>query len=330
MTKYSEKLKKLGSYSLPGLFLLVFFISMSVGTFNLNPKEFFTSIFSDTPNGYILRSLRFPRVLMSLLTGIALSSVGLVYQSIMKNPLVDPYLIGTSTGASFGYLLGIYINVNTTYMVNTSLLAFAFSMLASLLTIALARKEGIIPATHLVLSGILVSTFFSSANLLITNLSKRQLIPFHSLLFGTFSGITINDIYLPTIALVIFVVFGYIFGPHLDAFSLGEKEAKSLGVNVEFLKWGFYLLGALVVSLFVSKSGIIGFVGLVVPHIARLLVGPRHRKSLLATILVGGMLLMICDTLARTIIQPVEIPVGIITSFIGVPFMFVLMKKRMR
>ncbi|MGQ9856755.1 MAG: FecCD family ABC transporter permease [Fervidobacterium sp.] len=328
MTKLRIFLLKAGRYLLPVLFFFVFLINISFGTVYVSPIKAIKLINSDSPESYMLWHLRLPRVLMATLTGSALALVGNIFQAIMKNPLVDPYLIGTSAGASFGALLGIYFIVNSIAHVSIPTMSFIFAVVASVLSIALARKGNIVPTVHLVLSGVLVSTMFSAGSMLLLNIANRSLVTGHVWLFGSFSGITFPDLILPAISLMILAVLSMLMSRQLDAMVLGEKEAKSLGVNVELLKWLFYLLGAFVTAAFVSKTGIIGFVGLIVPHMARTLAGPKHRNNILATILIGGMLMSICDTLARTLLDPVEIPVGIITSLIGAPFMFVLLKLK--
>jgi len=328
LKKFFNFLITTGRISLPVVFVIVFFINLSIGIVNVSPWKMFELLFQDSTEKFMIWNLRFLRVLMSTLTGMALGLVGNIFQAIMKNPLVDPYLIGTSAGASFGALLGIYFLVNSITFVSVPVLSFTFAIIASLLTVILARRNGIIPVVHLVLSGVLVSTLFSSASMLLLNLANRTLVNGNVWLFGTFSGITLKDISLPAISLIILVISAFLFSSKLDVMTLGEKEAKSLGVNVEGLKWFFYLLGAFTTAAFVSKTGIIGFVGLVVPHMARMLAGPKHKNNIVATLLIGGILLSVCDTLARTLLNPVEIPVGIITSFIGAPFMFILMKMQ--
>ncbi|ODN29855.1 ABC transporter permease [Fervidobacterium thailandense] len=325
-------LKRTGSRLLPVFlvftFFLTFLVNLSLGTVNFTPAKIVRSLVEGGADSYLIWSIRFPRVVMATLTGMALGLVGNVFQSIMKNPLVDPYLIGTSAGASFGALLGIYFIVNSIAFVSIPLMSFIFSIVASMLTILIARKGTIIPVVHLVLSGVLVSTLFSAGSMLLLNIANRTLVGGHIWLYGTFSGMTMRDIPLPLASLVTLFISALALSRQLDAMSLGEREAKGLGVNTEFIKWYFYLLGSFTTATFVSKTGIIGFVGLVVPHMARMIVGPKHFRNVWATILIGGTLLPVCDTIARTVLNPVEIPVGIITAFIGAPFMFVLLKVK--
>ncbi|MGC8820747.1 MAG: FecCD family ABC transporter permease [Fervidobacterium sp.] len=319
---------KMGRYSLPIIFVIVFMLNLSLGTVNVGFLKLFKLLFEDSPERYMIWNLRFPRVLMATLTGVALSLVGNTFQAIMKNPLVDPYIVGTSAGASFGALLAIYFIVNSIAHVSIPTVSFIFAVIASLLTILLAKRDGAIPVVHLVLSGVLVSTMFSAGSMLLLNIANKTLVTGHIWLFGSFSGTTFSDIPLPLFSLFAFIIISILFSKQLDAMSLGEKEAKSLGVNVEGVKWLFYLLGSFVTAAFVSKTGIIGFVGLIVPHMSRIIAGPLHRKNILATIFIGGMLMSICDTLSRILLNPIEIPVGIITSLLGAPFMFWLLRAK--
>jgi len=326
LSKNRNWFQTLGRYSLPFVFVIVFVFNLSFGTVYVSPLKIFQLLRQESAEKYMIWNLRFPRVLMATLTGIALSLVGNIFQAIMKNPLVDPYLIGTSAGASFGALLAIYFIVNSIAHVSIPTMSFIFAVIASSLSILLAKKGNVVPTVHLVLSGVLVSTLFSAGSMLLLNIANKSLVTGHVWLYGSFSGMTFRDLIVPASSLGVFVTLAFTLSKQLDAMTLGEKEAKSLGINVEALKWTFYLLGSFVTATFVSKTGIIGFVGLVVPHMARIIAGPKHSKNLLATVLIGGILMSVCDTLARTLLNPVEIPVGIITSFIGAPFMFVLLK----
>lgn len=317
---------KTGRILLPVLFLIVIFINLSVGSIKVPIKQIFNP--ENDHIKFLIWNVRFPRILMSLITGAGLALVGNIFQTIMKNPLVDPYLIGTSSGAGFGAVFALYVTVSFNKMISINLFSFIFSLLASILTIILAKRKNIIPITHLILSGVLVSTIFSSATVLLINLSRKTLTSAHVWLFGSLSGITVNDIILPFISVISFYFIALLKSRELDAIALGEEEAKLLGVEVEKLKWSFYLFGSFVISVIVSKTGIIGFVGLIIPHAARIITGPKHKNSLLGTMLLGGIFLSFSDTIARTIASPIEVPIGVVTSFIGAPLMFILLKKQ--
>jgi len=318
---------KYGRIIIPLLFIFTLIINLSLGSVKIPLIEIFKSLFSDSQTHFLIWNLRFPRILMGIISGAGLAVVGSVFQTIMKNPLVDPYLIGTSAGAGFGAVLAIYIAASFYKYFSITLFSFFFSFLASFLTILLARRKGIIPITHLILSGVLISTTFSSGTILLINFSRRNITNAYVWLFGSLSGITFNDLIIPSISVIAFFVFSLLKSKELDTIAIGEEEAKILGVEVEREKWIFYLFGAFVISTIVSKVGIIGFVGLIIPHAARILTGSKHKYSLIGSFLLGGVFLSFSDTIARTIVSPIEIPIGVITSFIGAPLMFVLLKR---
>ncbi|MBZ4649308.1 iron ABC transporter permease [Thermosipho sp. (in: thermotogales)] len=324
MTK--KNIYKTGRMILPVLFFLVILINLSIGTVKIPISQIFNP--ENEKIKFLIWNVRFPRILMSLIAGSGLALVGNIYQTIMKNPLVDPYLIGTSSGAGFGAVLALYVAVSLNRTVSVNVFSFAFSLLASLLTIILAKRKRIIPITHLILSGVLISTIFSSATILLINLSRKTLTSAYVWLFGSLSGTTINDLTIPAISVIVLFFIALIKNKELDAIALGEEEAKILGVDVEKIKWFFYLAGSFVISVIVSKTGIIGFVGLIIPHAARILTGSKHKYSLIGSILLGGIFLSFSDTISRTIASPIEVPIGVVTSFIGAPLMFILLKKQ--
>lgn len=309
------------------IFLLSIIFNLSFGSVKIPISEIFKSISNQNQIHYLIWKLRFPRILMGIISGAGLAIVGSVFQTIMKNPLVDPYLIGTSAGAGFGAVLAIYIAASFYKYFSITFFSFFFSFLASFLTILLARKKGIIPITHLILSGVLISTTFSSGTILLINFSRRNITNAYVWLFGSLSGITFKDLIIPAISVIGFFIFSILKSKELDIIALGEEEAKILGVEVEREKWIFYLLGSFVISTIVSKVGIIGFVGLIIPHAARILTGSKHKLSLFGSFLLGGIFLSLADTISRTIVSPIEIPIGVITSFIGAPLMFILLKR---
>ncbi|SHH37011.1 FecCD family ABC transporter permease [Thermosipho atlanticus] len=318
---------KYGRIIIPILFVFSIILNLSFGSVKISISEIFKSITVNNQIHFLIWKLRFPRILMGIITGAGLATVGAIFQTIMKNPLVDPYLIGTSAGAGFGAVLAIYIATSFNKLFSITLFAFLFSFLASFLTVLLAKRKGIIPITHLILSGVLISTIFSSATILLINFSRRNITNAYVWLFGSLSGITFNDLLIPSISVLSFLLFSLLKSRELDTIALGEDEAKLLGVEVEREKWIFYLFGAFVISTIVSKTGIIGFVGLIIPHAARILTGSNHRYSILGSFLLGGIFLSFSDTIARTVVSPIEIPIGVITSFVGAPLMFILLKR---
>lgn len=275
----------------------------------------------------ILFAIRLPRVLLSFLVGGGLSLGGAVLQGVFQNPLVDPYILGVSSGAAFGavvaILSGIYFGLFT-----VPLCAFLSALGTVFFVFRLARVGRKMPLEVLLLAGLAVGFFFSALISLGMFLSGENL---HQVVFwtmGGFWGRSWGNVWmvLPFFALGVPILLS--FGRELNAFLLGEKVAESLGIDVERTKRLLLAVVALLVASCVATSGVIGFVGLVVPHVLRLLGFQDHRKLLPLSLCVGGVVLLLADTLARSIIHPVELPVGVVTSLLGAPFFVYLLCQR--
>lgn len=275
----------------------------------------------------ILFAIRLPRILLSFLVGGGLSLGGAVLQGVFQNPLVDPYILGVSSGAAFGavvaILSGIYFGPFT-----VPSCAFLSALGTVFFVFRLARVGRRMPLEVLLLAGLAVGFFFSALISLGMFLSGENL---HQVVFwtmGGFWGRSWGNVWmvLPFFALGVPILLS--FGRELNAFLLGEKVAESLGIDVERTKRLLLAVVALLVASCVATSGVIGFVGLVVPHVLRLLGFQDHRKLLPLSLCVGGVVLLLADTLARSIIHPVELPVGVVTSLLGAPFFVYLLRQR--
>ncbi|MEN3203555.1 MAG: iron chelate uptake ABC transporter family permease subunit [Atribacterota bacterium] len=275
----------------------------------------------------ILFAIRLPRVLLSFLVGGGLSLGGAVLQGVFQNPLVDPYILGVSSGAAFGavvaILSGIYFGLFT-----VPLCAFLSALGTVFFVFRLARVGRKMPLEVLLLAGLAVGFFFSALISLGMFLSGENL---HQVVFWTMGGFWGRSwgnvgMVLPFFAVGVPVLLS--FGRELNAFLLGEKVAESLGIDVERTKRLLLSVVALLVASCVATSGVIGFVGLVVPHVLRLLGFQDHRKLLPLSLCVGGVVLLLADTLARSIIHPAELPVGVVTSLLGAPFFVYLLRQR--
>ncbi|PLV58678.1 iron ABC transporter permease [Thermotoga sp. KOL6] len=315
---------------LPLLFVS-FLVGIFFGSVSLDPLKTLGVLFGLEEDPVIERilSLRVPRVFASFVVGAGLSLVGNTFQNLLKNPLVDPYLLGISSGASFGTVLSLYLAevVGVSWIYRIPILSFGFSLISSFLTLLVARKDGRFPITGIILSGVVIGTVFSALTYTTIVLLKRNVTTISVWLFGSFSGIVWKDTIFFSLVVVPFFLYTLVFSRHLNAMALGEEEAFVLGVNVEILKVVTFLFGNFTTAFLVSRSGVIGFVGLIVPHIARYLVGPNFLKSAMTSALVGGVLLSLCDTAARSFFSPTELPVGIVTALIGAPFLAFLMKR---
>ena len=274
----------------------------------------------------IVLQLRLPRVLLAALVGAGLATAGGVMQGLFRNPMASPYVIGISSGASFGAAVAMLL---FSLFLWVPLLAFAAGVVTVFLVYRISRQGREIVMETLLLSGIAVGLFFSAATSLLMYVRSESL---HFLVFwimGGFSGRSWNHVLSAAPVICAGVPLMCLLARELNVLQLGEDTASHLGINVEHLKTGTLILASLVTAAAVSVSGVIGFVGLIIPHITRLIVGPDHRVLLPASALVGAVFLVWCDNVARTLIAPTELPVGVITAFCGAPFFIYLLRKRL-
>lgn len=317
------------------LALFVFFVALvllclSVGSIKTSVSDTIRALF-DLGSKYrnIIWTLRLPRVLMGLIAGASLATVGAAFQGLLRNPLVDPYLLGVSSGASFGAVLSLYLATVSgfEFLYRLPTLSFVFAIVASFLAIVLAKRNGTIPIVELVLSGVMISVLFSSATITLLMFLKRNITHAYIWLFGSLSGMNWEDLTLPFASFTIFFVVAVGLSEQLNAMAIGEIEARVSGVNTELVKVTVYVLGSFAAASVVSKTGVIGFVGMITPHMARRMFGSDHKVLLISSAIIGAILLCVCDAIARVVVSPSEMPIGVITAFVGVPVMLVLLKK---
>lgn len=278
----------------------------------------------------IIIEIRMPRIIAGTLVGAALAAAGVVYQGIFRNPMADPYVIGVSAGAALGASLAIVLGAGFTLIgVSTvPVSAFVGSLAAVFLVYNISRVGSKVPVTTLLLSGIAVSIFLSAIVTILKVIAGEKL---HALVFwlmGGFSYTEWKDVWavLPLICLGTAII--YFYARDLNILILGEETAQHLGVEVEKVKRILLISGSLVTAAAVSVSGLIGFIGLIIPHLTRILIGPDHRVVLPTSIIVGAFFLVICDAVARVIVSPAELPVGVITALSGGPFFIYLLRKK--
>ena len=278
----------------------------------------------------ILLQIRVPRVLLAAAVGSSLAVSGAVFQGLFRNPMADPYVIGISSGAALGAVAAMLSGFSLTLGGFGAVPLFAFfgGIATITLVYSMARVGRAVPVMTLLLAGIAVSAFLSAIVSLLTYFAGEKL---HMVVFwmmGGLGGATWQQVKV----MVPYALIGYLvvslFSRELNAMLLGEETAGNLGVDTEKVKKILLIGASLLVAAAVSTSGIIGFVGLVVPHFVRLVAGPDHRFLLPASAILGGTLLIATDMLARVIISPSELPVGIITALIGAPMFIYLLKKR--
>ncbi len=278
----------------------------------------------------IIISVRLPRVLLALMVGMALALAGTIFQSLFRNPMADPGIVGSSQGAALGATFAFFFSIDFHWGGLSAAPVFAFlGALATVLVLyALSRTGGTVPVTSLLLVGLALSSFLASIVTTLMVISKDRL---HNIFFWLMGGLGTTNWNMVT-AIVPFIVLGVVvtlfFTRDLNLMLLGEERAAQLGLSVERFKLIMLVTASLLVGAAVSVSGIIGFVGLMTPHIVRLLTGPDHRYLVPGSLIGGALFMVLADMLARTVIAPNELPVGIVTAFFGAPFFIFLLKRK--
>ena len=275
----------------------------------------------------IIFNLRLPRIVMSILVGMMLSSSGVVVQTVFQNPLADPYIIGIAASATFGAVIAFVFNMPD-YMYGV--IAFFTCLSSTLLIFKMAKKGNKVNVATLLIVGIAVSSFLGAFTSFAMYLIGEDSFKITMWMMGYLGNATWNRVIFLAIPLVFSVSYFYLKRNQLDALLSGDEEAHSLGIDVNKLKVRTLTVAALVVAFSVAFSGMIGFVGLIVPHTMRMLLGPSNSKLLPSTILAGGFFLLICDTFGRLILAPTEVPIGVITAFFGAPFFLYLALRKKR
>ena len=280
-------------------------------------------------NIFIVLSIRLPRILLAAIVGSVLAVVGSSYQAIFKNPMADPYVMGVSSGAAFGATIGILLKLNVGILGfgATSVLAFAGALITTFIVYNLARIGSKISTTSILLAGIVMSSILSSGISIMMIFNHDELARIVNWTMGSFNGASWEQIGIIIIPVAIGLAFLISLSREMNAIVMGEEAAQNIGVNVERVKKIILVTASLLSACVVSVSGIIGFVGIIVPHLFRLIFGADHRVILPVSAIGGGIFLLISDTLARTIVSGIEIPVGVITSLFGGPFFLYLLKK---
>jgi len=279
----------------------------------------------------VLFHIRLPRTLVGLMVGAGLGISGAVLQGIFSNPLADPGIIGVSSGASVGAVLAIALGVTAVSVLSLPAFAFCGSMLAVGLTVSLSMRHGRIPIMTLLLSGVVVGMFLAACTAAILTVMNEQ--KMQQYLFWTIGGLDYrrwDHVLLGIAPIGISACIMTLLARHLNLLAFGEVEARAAGMPVTAFRLLFLALASLATAAGVCISGNIGFVGLVVPHMMRLLVGPDHRRLLPASLLAGGAFLVLCDSLGRLLLSGFEIRVGIMTAFIGTPYFLYLLRRHMK
>ncbi len=279
-------------------------------------------------DNHAIFNLRLLRVIAALLVGSGLAVSGIALQAILRNPLAEPYLLGTSSGAGLAAVIAVIIGVSRIYM---PLAAFLGAALSIIIVYNLSRERGAIADKSLILSGVIISVAFSAIIVFLVSLFGNEAM--HEMNWWLWGSLQVYD-YKLLILVAVPVLLGigiiYLFAQDLNAISMGEEEAIHLGIDTQNIKRILIFITALITASLICICGIIGFVGLIVPHMMRLLVGPNHKILIPTTCLAACVFMVICDLIARTLFSPLEIPIGVITAMIGAPVFIILLKKGRR
>ncbi len=327
-----------------GLLMLSMLVATAAGTVHvpfgdvlkmcwnrLSPFDF-TPVWRPVDETIIL-AVRLPRVIGGALVGAGLAAAGVIFQGLLRNPMADPYIIGTSAGAALGATVAMLLPLSLTFFGfgMVPVLAFAGALATVFLVYRLARVGGSTPVVSMLLAGFVVGAMLTALMFLMISLSDRLYEKFHSVYAFLLGGVSVGgwgQIAVIGPIVVVGILLARVWAFRLNAFALGEEGAAHVGVDVERSKTLFLALGSVLTAAAVCIGGLIGFVGLVVPHALRLVLGPDHRLLVPCSALSGAAFLVIADLLARTLSSPREIEVGIITALIGAPVFIYLLRRR--
>jgi iron complex transport system permease protein len=311
----------------------VMFVCSLIGTEKVSLKAVLTG--PDTqaatnPDYEIFMRIRLPRIILAGLVGAALACAGVVFQVLLRNPLADPYILGISSGAGLGAIIAVISGLNWTLWGRSPIAVFAFAGALGTVWLVwfIGQLTGKFHVTGLLLAGVVVNAFFSALMMFLTSIAKSDQV--YATIFWLMGNMIEGDflvLWIGAGCVVGGIVALFCIGPQLNALSFGANDARSMGVNVVRIRTIAFGIAAGITAVAVSLSGLIGFVGLVVPHGVRLVFGPDHRQLLPLSSIAGAIFLVIADTLARIIVAPAQLPVGVVTAIVGGPFFLILLVK---
>lgn len=316
--------------------VIVIILAVGIGSEYIAPPKVFTAIAHGVTGNLtgaedtIIWQMRLPRVLLAALVGAALAISGAAFQGLFRNPLADPYLLGVASGAGFGATLVMVFGASLPLLktLGVPLAAFVGGLLSVACVFLLARQGRTVPLITLILAGVVIGSVLTAATSFLMLYSREQGLSILSWLLGSFTFASWPKVFvmLPTVGVVAITVV--LSSRALNLLQLGEEQAMQLGLSVEKFKLLLIIVATLATSIAVSVSGIIGFVGLIIPHAVRLAMGADYRRLVPMVAVLGAMFLVLADLLARTLIAPSQLPIGIITSLVGGPFFLYLLRKR--
>jgi len=318
------------------LLAAVMFVCSLTGAESVSLKKAFGSVSTTgaiNPDYEIFMQVRVPRIVLAAIVGAALACSGVVFQGLLRNPLADPYILGISSGAGLGAVIAVISGFNWMLWGRSPIAVFAF--LGALGTVWLVwligRLAGRSNVTSLLLAGVVVNAFFSAIIMFLTSIARSDQI--FSTIFWLMGNITEEEwfiLWLSGGCVITGVIALFYISPQLNVISFGQDDARSMGINTPAVQTIAFAVAAAITAVAVSLSGLIGFVGLIVPHGVRLVFGPDHRQLLPVSAIVGAIFLVACDTAARIVVAPAQLPVGVVTAIVGGPFFLVLLIRHTR
>lgn len=315
---------------------LAIVLNINLGTIAISPKDIL-SIISNKVFGTeatvkanitaIVWDIRMPRIITSFFVGAGLATAGVIFQGILQNPLADPYTIGISTGASLGASLAIVANLLYGIVFPVTVAGLIGAVLTMLAVILISRRGNSLDSSNIIISGIIVSSILNAGVSFIKMLAGEDVGAIVFWIMGNFSAVGWDSVALVTPIVILGIIISSLMAKSLDIMSLGDENAISLGVNTKRLRLIYLIIGSLITAVCVSVSGVIGFVGLIVPHLLRLWLTAENKVLMPMSALLGGLLLMTADGVTR-VISSGEIPVGVLTTLIGGPFFIYVFTRK--
>ncbi len=309
--------------------LIVFLLSIAIGPVNISLSNIVHAFLasSKSVDSTIILSIRLPVAVAGIIVGAGLGVSGAIFQAILRNPLADPYILGISAGAALGASIAQAFLLSS---IPVSLSAFVGAIAAMTMVYLLSLSSGSSTPLYLILAGVAISAMLGSIMSFVMLMSNAMQIRIYSIMLWLMGGIKEtgwHELIFVGATFIVLIVFAIFTAPYLDILSFGDEKASSLGVSVERTRLLSMTIAALLAGIAVYLSGLVGFVGLVVPHITRLIIGPSHKRLVMVSLFIGAIFLLISDLIARTVLKPVEVPVGVITSLIGAPFFLYLLLR---
>lgn len=321
------------------LLFTVIILSTGLGYIKISPLEVIRIVISRISGNpelmeginsvfpYVVVEVRLPRILTAAVVGAGLSLAGVIFQGILLNPLADPYTLGVSAGAAFGASIALLLDVTFLGIYSVPLFAFLGAVATLFAVMSLSSSDGQISPTNLILSGIIVAAILSAGISYIKYVADEQVSIIIFWLMGSFGSRNWTDVFLTSVFVSLGFLICVFFARDLNIMSLGDRSAASLGIETNKVRVILLVTASLITAVCVSVSGIIGFVGLIIPHLMRFFVGPDNRRLLPASALIGAALLLSADTITRAVL-PREIPIGVLTAVIGGPFFCYIFRQR--